>query len=690
MAALTEADVVTAPRPSSFSGTSSASYLDELQLQQLQQLQPQQRPSQQQQRPHTSRFVEGSMNDRASRAPPVSYLGGIGGSNDRGSRTRSRSRDRGDGGREDPYAHREYQTSTRRSLQMARPSLSAFRSSNSATASAGTSASITSTDTADTAVTSSTTASTSSSLRRPRSFLGPIWDGVTKRLHRRTRSTVEADMAKKREQEQELQQQQHQDHMQARGPTPATATLPGDMPSGDRLSPEEVMANYQQLMQSGFFSKRAIPATRQGLTSRGGTSNGTDSGAPIGTEVHAACPTRPPPPPPPPPKSAPWINGTPLSPVAPSPAGTATITLTPRGTKRVRAPADEGEDVDGRHDAAVEKPTGSAVRSSTDVTSGSPTRNSPRKISKKLRKAPSIRSTPGQDGSVRSLRSMHKAAAAAAAAAEAEYYETICKQPSFDYSAYDSAASTTRITRSKSGQAPVRVHQPLPPLPVSAAAAVATGGDKRIVSKKRKETSRTASSEEERSSFYNHKSAVKPSGCRSEAPQETQRKRRSQTAAAVVHQDRQGRTTGDAMILDDDRSRAQKEKRNDDTLRPEPSTHSHRPMDALSPTTASRGGGLRNSSDNGRAALTTLSPSSSQKKQLQQSQPRKQTERPEPPISFHYPQRVRVRRPMQAQVVEVTAAPMLSANARSKPQINGKSLLFREEDTENQVPIWQD
>ncbi|KAL1894544.1 hypothetical protein Sste5346_005779 [Sporothrix stenoceras] len=687
-----EADAATAPRPFSFSGTSSASYLDDQPQPQLQRPQQQQQLNQPQQRPHTSRFVEGSMNDRASRAPPVSYLGGIGGGNgddNRGSRTRSRSRGRGngaDGARDDPYAHREYQNSTRRSLQMARPSLSAFRTSNTA-ASAGTSSSITSTNTTDTNATNATATSNNSSLRRPRSFLGPIWDGMTKRLHRRTRSTVEADMAKKREQEQQQhrsQQQHQQHHMQAMGPTPAAAALPGAVPGGDRLSPDEVLANYQQLMQSGFFSKRAIPATRQGLTSRGGTSSGTGSSSSSSTDAPTTCPTRPPPPPP---KSAPWINGTPLSPVAPSPAGGATITITPRGTKRVRAPADEGEDVDARHDGPTPEASRAPVHSTANSNPATPTRNSPRKISKKLRKAPSIRSTLGQDGSVRSLRSMHNAAAAAAAAAEAEYTEAINTRPSTGYSAHGSVTSSTRTTRSQTAaHAPVQVHQPLPPLPVNvtvsaAPVSPAIGNEKRVVSKKRNGTLRI-SAEENRDS---HQAALKVAQRRPEVPQEPKRKRRSQNSSAVVHQDRQGSNTGDVMILDDERSQEEKT-RKQDTLRMVPTTNYHRPLGPSNPATPNRGGSRSNSGDNGRAVLTTLSPSSSQQKQQHS-----QSERPQPPISFHYPQRVRVRRPMQAQAVEITAGPLsASGNTRSKAQINGKNLLFREEDTENQVPIWQD
>lgn len=210
-----------------------------------------------------------------------------------------------------------------------------------------------------------------------------------------------------------------------------------------------------------------------------------------------------------------------------------------------------------------------------------------------------------------------------------------------------------------------------------------SSSDRRVVSKKRKGTSRTATSEEERDS---HQAAAKVIERRKEAPQEPKRKRRSQNSAAVVHQDRQGSNTGDVTVLDDDRSREEEETRKQETLRPVPTVHYHHRLCPLNPATHNRGGSRSNITDNGRAVLTAMSPSSSEQQQMQQ-----QPERQQPPISFHYPQRVRVRRPMQMQIVETTAAPVLSSGkARTTAQVNGKNLLFREEDTENQVPVWQD
>ncbi|CAK7211506.1 hypothetical protein SEUCBS140593_001194 [Sporothrix eucalyptigena] len=641
-------------RPFSFSGTNSASYLNEQQPQLQRTNQAQQQH--QQQRPHTSRFVEGSMNDRTSRAPPVSYLGGVASGS---SRSRSRSRDNSfDGNRDDPYAHREYHNSTRRSLQMARPSLSMFRTPNT-NSSSETSASITSTNTANTTATDATASSNTSSLRRPRSFLGPIWDGMTKRLHRRTRSTVEADMAKKSEQEQQ-QQRKAQPPMGA-----SHVTLPGT----DRPSPDEVFANYQQLMQAGFFNKRAIPATREGLASRGANNNGGSTTS--GPAAVAACPDRPPPPPPP--KSAPWMNGTPLSPVAPSPSGLSTST-TPRGTKRGRAPADDGEDADDTHlnDTITKAGRGSA-RDRTGAPSASPTRTSPRKISKKLRKAPSIRSTPGLDGSVRSLRSMHNASAAAAAAAEAEYNETVISRPSTAYTANGSMASSSRSTRSHTTHAPVQVYQPLPPLPTSIdVAPMPPSTEKRIVSKKRKETSRTASLEIERNGQHTSQVVAAPAEQRTSSSQEPKRKKRSQGPAAVVHQGCHKSGSENVMALEDVSNKEADAKESQDALRPPPTTHYHRPLGPLNPATQNRGGNGTKSSVSGRAGLNTISPATSQQQQQ---------ERQKAPISFHYPQRVRVRRPAQAQDVEMKAT--------SKADVNGKSLLFREEDTENQIPMWQ-
>ncbi|CAK7209289.1 hypothetical protein SBRCBS47491_000393 [Sporothrix bragantina] len=648
------------PRPLSFSGTNSASYLNE----QPQQPQQQQQQQQQQQRPHTSRFVEGSMNDRTSRAPPVSYLGGMNAGN---ARSRSRVRDNSvEINRDDPYAHREYHDSTRRSLQMARPSLSMFRTSNT-NGSSGTSASITSTNTTNTTnttATDATTTSNTSSLRRPRSFLGPIWDGMTKRLHRRTRSTVEADMAKKREQEQQ-QQQQHQQHKTQPSMGQSYVTLPGT----DRPSPDEVFANYQQLMQSGFFNKRAIPATREGLASRGGANN-SGNGAVASADV-AACPDRPPPPPP---KSALWMTGTPLSPVAPSPAA-ASASTTPRGTKRARAPADEEDDAENRSlDDTISKASRGATRARTNAAPASPTRTSPRKISKKLRKAPSIRSTPGLDGSVRSLRSMHNAAAAAAAAAEAEYVEVANGRPSTACSQVGSMACSSRSTRSSNTHAPVAVHQPLPPLPVSVTSApMPPVTSRRIVSKKRKETSRNASLEMDFSGQNvadTNTVAAAPTEHRTSSSEEPKRKKRSHGPAAVVHQVSKINDSGDAMVLDNAET-----KESQDALRPPPTTHYHRPLGPHNPATPGRSSNTCNKSS-GRAVLTTISPASAQQQQL---------ERQQAPISFHYPQRVRVRRPAQAQVVEVKA----TTKANGKANNSGESLLFREADVENEVPVWQ-
>ncbi|CAK7209264.1 hypothetical protein SCUCBS95973_000380 [Sporothrix curviconia] len=673
MPSSTDAVAAAGPRPFSFSGTNSASYLNE---------QPQlQRPSQeqqQQQRPHTSRFVEGSMNDRTSRAPPVSYLGGMGAGN---SRSRSRSRDNSvDINRDDPHAHREYHDSTRRSLQMARPSLSMFRTSNT-NASSGTSASITSTNTTSTTATTATDAtatSNTSSLRRPRSFLGPIWDGMTKRLHRRTRSTVEADVAKKREQERLEQQRQREREQQQLKPQPAMGQSYVTLPGTDWPSPDEVFANYQQLMQSGFFNKRAIPATREGLASRGGP-----SAPPPAPATVTACPDRPPPPPP---KSASWMNGTPLSPVAPSPAA-ASASTTPRGTKRTRASADDGEDVaKGSLDDTISKAARGSTRARTDAAAASPTRTSPRKTSKKLRKATSIRSTPGLDGSVRSLRSMHKASAAAAAAAEAEYNnEAANGRPSTAYSQAGSMVSSSRSTRSNTAHSPVEVHQPLPPLPTSVTSApMPLISSKRIVSKKRKETSRNASLDMDRDGQDTaavNTVAATLADHRTSSSEEPRRKKRSQGPAAIVHQASNHSGPEDAMMLDNAPSKeAEAKESQDDALRPPSMTHYHRPLGPHNPATPGRGSNTGNKAS-GRAVLTTISPASAQQQQLERQQERQQA-----PISFHYPQRVRVRRPVQAQVVEVKATTISS----SKPSDNGKSLLFREVDAENETPMWQD
>ena len=98
-------------------------------------------------------------------------------------------------------------------------------------------------------------------------------------------------------------------------------------------------------------------------------------------------------------------------------------------------------------------------------------------------------------------------------------------------------------------------------------------------------------------------------------------------------------------------------------------------MASQTPATPSRSSNTSNK-PSARAVLTTISPASAQQQQLE-----RQLERQQAPISFHYPQRVRVRRPPQAQVVEIKAT--------NKANDNGRNLLFREADTENVVPVWQ-
>ena len=594
------------------------------------------------QRPIASRFVEGSMNDRSSRAPPVSFLGGA---------TPA-----------DPADSHAWQTSqeeqhgfgynfTRRSLQMARPSFSSFRGGSSANSST---AATTTSNTSSSISTTNTTSTTTSSgtLRRPRSFLAPFWEGVTKHLLRRTRSTLESDMAQAEEQsdtkmEDEVSQ------------PPQPTMLP---PVSDRPSPDEVFANYQKLMQAGFFTKRAIPATRPGLA--GDYSIATDATAPVDTTA-PPCPDRVPPPP----RPAFYSSGTPLSPVAPSPppsSASTTMTTTPRGTKRIRA------DVDDKSQEAKGSTFGIvSIIAASNAPLLSPTR-APRKISKKLRKSSSR--MPGGE----SLRSV---------------------------AASESAAGSVplRMTRSSQNAQNVEVHQTLPPLPASVPPVpLATGV---IISRTSGRQTVTKIHKERRPMDVRATEVGRP-----EDTLEPRKKRRSQ-GPAVVHQVHQVQQVQQEAGFTSDFGSASNviiydEETQQGAARPPPAAHYYRPLGPRNPVAAS--------SDSRRSPRKpVLSPAASIVP----------TEAPAPsaldeqaPISFHYPQRVRVRRPMQAQIVEVKASPAAKGREQSSARVtdNGRSLplrdqrdrsrqskpvtrasraknpLFSGENAENEILMWED
>ncbi|EFW99048.1 hypothetical protein CMQ_4900 [Grosmannia clavigera kw1407] len=213
---------------------------------------------QQQQEDHhrlRSRFVEGSMSDRASAAPPVAFLGPEAVSAF--------------------YAPPVVIVGPPAECQPAYPR-SSLQSGTGSTGSFGSGLSGLSVDSGD-------SGNSSTSSRRPASFLAPLFDGV-RWLHWRRRgggggSGETATMSS--------------------GPTSAPTAVPagggavdqatdqttdqttdvrpdvrlaasppvsGYRPPAGQPSAEEVLANYQQLMQSGFFRDRAIPATRLGLT----------------------------------------------------------------------------------------------------------------------------------------------------------------------------------------------------------------------------------------------------------------------------------------------------------------------------------------------------------------------------------------------------------------------------------------
>ncbi|EPE08799.1 hypothetical protein F503_04386 [Ophiostoma piceae UAMH 11346] len=648
MAPPKSADTASGPRPYSFPGVSTTS--DSSDAQHLQ-------------RPITSRFVEGSMNDRSSRAPPVSFLNGATPADPADSHASQPSQEEQQG-----FGY----NFTRRSLQMARPSFSSFRggsSANSSTAPSGTtttsntSSSISTTNTTSTTATTSTTTS-SGTLRRPRSFLAPFWEGVTKRLHRRARSTLESDLARA---EEPCDTKMEDEALQSPQPT-------GLPQVSDRPSPDEVFANYQKLMQAGFFTKRAIPATRPGLS--GDHSIAVVATTPVNTPA-PSCPDRFPPPPP---RPAFLSSGTPLSPVAPSPAPSSAstpMTTTPRGTKRIRA------DVDNNNQEAKDSAFKIvSIIAASDAPLSSPTRT-PRKISKKLRKSSSR--LPGGE----SLRSV----AANESASNS--------RPSTAQSAAGSMSS--RMTRSSQNAQNVEVHQTLPPLPAPVPSVPSADYEADVVISKT--TGRqivTRKHKERRPADVKIVEVGRP-----EDTQEPPKKRRSQ-GPAVVHQVQQEASftsdfgsVSNVMIYD--------EEAQEGALRPPPTTHYHRPLGPRNPAAASRG-----SSNSRRAPRKPVL--SSATPVVSAASPASSAVGEQAPISFHYPQRVRVRRPMQAQIVEVKASPAANGRKRSSaPVVNNghslplrdqrdsshqskpvtrasraKNLLFSGEDAENEIPVWED
>lgn len=467
-------------------------------------------------------------------------------------------------------------------------------------------------------------------------------------------------MAKKRDLDQQQQQEQQQKSLM---PTDHShANLPG---SG-QPSPDEVFASYQQLIQAGFFIKRAIPATRTGLTGRRGAA---------ASNAINPCPSRPPPPP----KSTPWTSSTPLSPVAPSPAA-ASASTTPRGTKRARAPADDGEDAKNvSMDEALSQSTRDIAQIQSNAVSALSSRTSPRKTSKKLRKTPSIRPAAGPDGIVRSLRSMHNAAAQAVPAVSDEATNS---RPPTANSHSGSMASSTRLTRSRGTHTPVEVHQALPFVAAPANTATPVAGSRCVVSKKRKQTRRNGS-------LQSDSGELETTGIRSAATssvephtslfEEPSRKKRSHGPAAIVYQDSENNGLKNTENFATGEKKAGANGFEDAQLPPE--TNNHRPLGSSHSAAKFEQSASTCDKTSGRAILTPISPASAQQQQLERQQERQQA-----PICFHYPQRVRVRRPAQARIVEVKAVSKVSSVVND----HEISHSFRQVDAENVVPVSQD
>ncbi|KAK3683617.1 hypothetical protein B0T22DRAFT_538671 [Podospora appendiculata] len=171
-----------------------------------------------------SRFVEGSMNDRASAAPPLDFLG----PHDTaaferqfyGPVDRDRDRPRLPTRRSNPLPPREPPHNVLRPMSSAGPSPQT----------------------------------------RKGNFLAPLWDGVREKLHM-TRSRSSSNMR----------------HGHGHGPGPdgkdskihaaagynaAAAAQANDHATSDYPSREEVMESYRNLMASGFFDAHAIQGTR--------------------------------------------------------------------------------------------------------------------------------------------------------------------------------------------------------------------------------------------------------------------------------------------------------------------------------------------------------------------------------------------------------------------------------------------
>ncbi|ROW03749.1 hypothetical protein VMCG_05455 [Cytospora schulzeri] len=222
-----------------------------------------------------SRFIEGSMNDRASNAPPPGYLGAA--------------------AAEDTA---EYERQF--ALDWRAPDASSPRPGNrSSVVSIGSAASPTSPRSATWSKGQKPAGSSSSTS----GFLAPLWGGVKERLsltrskssntitsekhssddgsssifilptfkHKRSESTNTAQILRANDSSRQLDTKSlhHGSETPKLKKAPSAATLPiGGVNAPNRFDPatrptrEEIQANYQSLLASGFFGNRAIQSTR--------------------------------------------------------------------------------------------------------------------------------------------------------------------------------------------------------------------------------------------------------------------------------------------------------------------------------------------------------------------------------------------------------------------------------------------
>jgi hypothetical protein len=227
----------------------------------------------------TSRFAEGSMNDRVSKMPPMEFLGP----------NLEPSLSAG--------AIEDEMTTINRQSFADRPTAAPPRRRS-------VSASIVGSKDAYSSAASSSAASSSSKEKEKRGFLGPLWDGFREKLSfgKTKGRPVSVD-----------------GRVALSGLTGGQADMSGPDLMGrlstaddaKRPTREEILANYQQLVDSGFFSSHAIHSARRPLPTQQTTpanapgiiavppSNRNSEDVPM-ADAHPPHPMNAPPPPPPP------------------------------------------------------------------------------------------------------------------------------------------------------------------------------------------------------------------------------------------------------------------------------------------------------------------------------------------------------------------------------------------------------